>query len=105
MTKKPKFTIITPCYSYNDWRYQMLLRAINSIENQTFKDYEHILVNDGSIHWPANPKAEKLKILNQDHQERIIAYNHAFEKAKGEWIALLDSDDESLPEKMLREVF
>lgn len=88
-----KFSIITPAYVYNKWRLGLLLRAVNSVQAQTFRDFEHIVIDDGSLVKP-DLKADKLKILRQEHLERLIAINKGFKEAKGEWIVCLDSDDE-----------
>jgi len=88
-----KFSVIIPVYIHNLKRLEALERAINSVRYQTFHDFEVIVVNDGSrVPWEP-PKHNWLKVLEQKHQERIIAYNHAFKEAKGEIICLLDSDD------------
>jgi len=72
----------------------MLVRAVESVQKQTYQNFEHIIIDDGSV-VPFNFKGyDRVKILHQPHLERIRAYNLAFEKAEGEWICMLDSDDE-----------
>jgi len=87
-----KFSIITPVHIHNEQRLNQLYRAINSVKNQSVKDYEHIVVNDGSILKAKIPKS--IKLLNQPHSERIVAYHNSMKVAKGEWFVFLDSDDE-----------
>jgi len=89
-----KFSIITPVYLYNEWRRDMLNRAVMSVIGQTVKDWELIIVNDGSQVKFSYPKSDRIKVLTQPHLERLIAYNTALKEAKGDWIVFCDSDDE-----------
>lgn len=77
--------------------------ALESVFAQTFKDFEVIVVNDGS------PDHEQLQSVIQPYLDRIIylsqqnrgpsaARNLAIQRAHGEWLAFLDSDDTWLPE-------
>lgn len=96
MSTRPKFSIITPVNVWTEERREQLYRAIESVKNQTFKDYEYIIVNDGS---PLEFEVPGwVKTVDLPHGERVIALNAGFEAATGEWICLLDSDDEYAPE-------
>jgi glycosyltransferase involved in cell wall biosynthesis len=90
----PRFSIIIPTYNRKD----LLKRAIESVINQNFKDYEIIVVNDGG---------ENLEdIINNFNNEKIMLIQYAVNKglpyaknlgikyAKSEWIIFLDDDDE-----------
>ena len=96
----PRFSIILPVHVWNDYRQMSLARAIKSIENQTFKDFELIVVNDGSTREFTVPKW--VRLINKNNEERIIAYNAGFKKAKGEIYCTLDSDDEYEPNYLER---
>jgi glycosyltransferase involved in cell wall biosynthesis len=94
----PKVSIIIPYYN----SAKTILRALNSVVNQTYKDYEIILIDDGSIDNSYKivndfiKKNKKIKIINI-HQENTgpsKARNRGINKAKGKYIAFLDSDDE-----------
>lgn len=97
-TDKPVFSIITPTNN----RPALLRRAILSIRNQTFKDYEHIIVDD------ANNK-ETTSLINSFSNQKIIyyrhdaprgaggAYNTGIKLSRGRFILFLDDDDEYLP--------
>jgi glycosyltransferase involved in cell wall biosynthesis len=93
-----RFSIITPVNVWNDYRAKSLLRAIKSVENQTFKDFELIVVNDGSTAKFEVPSFPWLKVINKQHEERVIAFNAGLEWASGEIICFLDSDDEYNPD-------
>jgi len=92
--KMPKFSVITPVHVWSEERRDGLYRAIKSLENQTFKDFELILINDGSTLEFKVPKYEWIKVINKNHEERVVAYNAGFKEARGDWFTLLDSDDE-----------
>ena len=95
----PTFSILTPIYIHSPQRKEGLIRAIHSVGCQTFKDFEHIVIDDGSP--VVFEELEKLQALypnlvyqkNADHLERFNCYHDAFEKSTGEWFVMLDSDD------------
>lgn len=101
MKDTPKFSVITPVHLWNEHRVEMFLKTFNSMKAQSFKDFEWIIVDDGStmpFKWDIIEKSGiNVAIAHVPHQERVIAYNKAFELARGEWFTLLDSDDEYRP--------
>lgn len=88
-----KVSILMPVY--NEEKY--ILEAVNSILNQTFKDFELIIVDDGSIDrtWEIlkSIKSNRVKIFNFGRIGKNAAINKAFEVAKGEWIIFFAGDD------------
>lgn len=94
-----RFSVITPVYVDNEDTANELLRAIESIKNQTFnhKDFQHVIVNDGSVHKVDIPKHPWIKLINQENLQRITAYNTGLQNTEGEIITLLDGDDEYDP--------
>lgn len=90
-------SIITPTFN----RAYILATAIQSILSQTYKNWELIIIDDGSTD---NTKAlvlsfkdERIKYLYQKNAGPSAARNKALAIAKGEWMAYLDSDNELLP--------
>ncbi len=91
---KPFFSVIITTFN----RPKLLCRAIESVLNQEFENFELIIVNDGSIvpydqvltYIEGNTK---IKYFYKENEERSIARNFAFEKASGTWICFLDDDD------------
>lgn len=94
-----RFSIILPVHVWNEYRQTTLVRAIKSIENQTFDHtkFELIIVNDGSSKEFKVESKPWIIVINKQHQERVIAYNAGLSLARGEIICLLDSDDEYEP--------
>jgi glycosyltransferase involved in cell wall biosynthesis len=107
----PKFSIITPVHLWNTHRVEFFMKTIASVKNQHYKDFEWIVVDDGSTQqflWSIVTNAhDKVKLIHKEHEERVISYSEAFKRAKGEWFVLLDSDDELEPdalEKLAEEI-
>lgn len=98
MLKKIKFSIFTPVHVWNQSRKDQLFRCIKSVKNQTYQNYEHIIINDGSTLEVEIPKDDKTIVINKTHEERIIAFNEGFKIATGDWFITLDSDDEYTPD-------
>ncbi len=100
---KPTVSVIIPTYN----REKSLERAIKSVLNQTYKDYELIIIDDGStdntdriLH-----KYEKnIRHFSILHAGVSAARNFGIKKSHGDWIALLDSDDYWLPEKLEKQM-
>lgn len=102
MNIKNNFVSILLCF-YN--RENFLKEAINSILKQTYKNFELILINDGST-----DSSEKIATSFHDkrikyyynslNQGIVYSYNRAIDLAKGNFIAIMDSDDISLPSRI-----
>ena len=95
MTTQPKISVIVPVYKCE----QYIHRCVNSILNQTFSDFELILVDDGS---PDNcgkiceeyaKKDFRVKVIHQVNQGQAAARNNGVKESQGEWIHFVDSDD------------
>lgn len=85
-----KFSIIIPVYNVEKY----IKRCLDSVFNQTYKDFEVIVVNDGSTDKSMNiVKEYNVNIINSEHVEVSEARNKGAKKAKGEYIIFLDSDD------------
>jgi len=95
LNENPTFSIVIPTYN----RPELLFRAVRSVRSQTFRDFEIIVVDDGS-------DAHLAPRLRTDHRTRIIrhtvnkgaaaARNSGIASARGTFISFLDDDDEYL---------
>ncbi len=95
----PTVSIVIPCYNVAPF----VAEALRSVFAQTYRDYEAIVVNDGS------PDTAKFEQAIAPYQDRIVyikqknagpsgARNAGILKARGTYVALLDADDSWLPE-------
>ena len=97
----PKVSIIIP--TYNSQAY--IAQALESVLNQTYTNFEIILVDDAStdstLEVVRSFRDERLKIIS-NKQNRGVSYgrNCGIKAAKGNWIALLDSDDWYAPQRL-----
>ena len=99
----PRVSVIMPTFN----RAHCLERAIDSVLDQTFRDYELIVVDDGSTDHTADllkRYGDSLKSIHQQNRGVSAARNTGIRAARGELIALLDSDDCWLPTKLERQV-
>ncbi len=100
MTPKsqPDISVIIPAFN----RAHTLPKALDSVLSQTLKPREIIVVDDGSTDETNAVLANYpgLCIISQDNRGVSAARNVGIEKAGGEWLAFLDSDDEWLKEKL-----
>lgn len=87
----PKISIIIPAYNVEDYIEKCLL----SVFNQNYKDYEVIVINDGSTDNTLNiiKKFKNIKLINQKNKGLSMARNTGVKNSLGEYIFFLDSDD------------
>lgn len=96
-------TIVLPTYN----RCRLVCRAIDSVLNQTYRGYELIVVDDGSSDATADRLAgygDRVTVIKQANRGVSAARNAGIRAATGEFIALLDSDDVWLPQKLERQI-
>ena len=104
-TLDPTFTIITA--SWNNGRY--LPSVIDSVLNQSFQDWEQIIIDDCSTDdsWEILSQVRDPRIRIHRHERNLggaAAYNTALSMARGRYIATLDSDDQYLPDFLSKHV-
>lgn len=86
----PRVSIIVPVYN----RAHLITKCLNSVQSQSFRDYEIILVDDGSTdNLQKVLSGFTLRYCRQSRQGPAGARNKGLELATGEYIAFLDSDD------------
>ncbi len=103
MSKKPPFfSVVIPAYNRADF----LLIATLSLQQQSFPDWEVIIIDDGSTDHTSKvcqrllEKDGRIKYHYQKNQERSAARNKGIHLSQGEYICFLDSDDYYLPQHL-----
>ena len=102
MANNPEVSVLT--IVHNGERY--VGRAIDSILNQTYRNFEYILVDNNST--DSTPKIlsdyaqkdERIRIISESEQGVLYARNAGLRIAKGDWVAVLDADDIALPNRL-----
>jgi len=104
----PLISVVIPTFD----RAWCILRALDSVLGQTYRDFEVWIVDDGS----SDPTEELVRQRAAEERQIVIHYektpnrgvaaarNLGIQRSGGEWIALLDSDDEWMPEKLEKQV-
>ena len=100
-------SVIIPTYN----RASLLSRAIESVMNQTFKDFELIIIDDGSTDNTRDTVEgfqrmdARVKYLRQENSGTPASpLNTGINNSQGEYLAFLDDDDEWLPQKLEKQI-
>ena len=99
----PKVSVVIPTYNRADF----ICDAIESVLAQTYKDYEVIVVDDGSTdntREVLKKYGDRIKYIYQENKRQGAARNTGIKNSTGEYIAFLDSDDTWLPHKLEKDV-
>lgn len=102
----PRVSVILPTYN----RRELVVEAIESVRAQTFRDFELLVVDDGSTDGTAEHLQERyadepwLRLVRQDNRGPSKARNRGIELAEGELVGFLDSDDLYLPRNLEAQV-
>jgi len=100
---RPQVSVVIPSYN----RASNALRAMHSALNQTEKSVEVLVVDDGSSDDTPQAFAQlppRVTYIRKPNGGASSARNAGLRRASGEWVALLDSDDEWAPEKLARQL-
>lgn len=103
--RNPRVSIIIPAYN----TAALIATCLDSVFNQTFRDLEAIVVNDGSPDTPQlehalQPYRKQIIYIVQPNKRAAGARNTAIRAARGELLAFLDSDDSWLPDHLASQV-
>lgn len=101
----PKVTVLMPVF--NGEKY--LREAIESILNQTFTDFEFLIINDGSTDSTVgiinSYNDSRIRLIHNDRNAGlIVTLNKGFDLANGEYIVRMDCDDISMTERIEKQV-
>jgi glycosyltransferase involved in cell wall biosynthesis len=100
-------SVIIPCFNSEEY----ITRALESVLNQTYTDYEIILIDNNSkdnthyiLQAYMNKHPNKVHVFKEFKKGAPAARNKGLAEAKGEWVQFLDSDDELLPTKLKNQI-
>jgi glycosyltransferase involved in cell wall biosynthesis len=101
----PRVTVVIPAYN----TAHLVAQCLASVFSQTFRDFEVIVVNDGSpdtneMEKALHPYMQKIVYIRQENKRAAGARNAAIRAARGEFLAFLDSDDTWLPYHLSRQM-
>lgn len=103
----PLVSVVMPTYN----RADLLPRSIESILNQDYKNFEFIIVDDGSsdnsleVIQSYQQKDNRIKLLKNETNRGIsFSRNRGTDEAKGKYVAIMDSDDFSEPQRLSKSV-
>jgi glycosyltransferase involved in cell wall biosynthesis len=100
----PKISVIIPAYNAE----RTLQETVESVQNQTFSDFEIIIINDGStdqtLTISQNFVDPRVKIFSYQNAGVSVARNRGIANAMGEFIAFIDADDLWTPDKLERQL-
>lgn len=101
--KQPLVSVIIPFYSGANWLNEALL----SVQKQTYKNMEVLVINDGSVE-DISDIIDKydlsITIINKTNGGPASARNKGIDNANGKYVAFLDSDDLWLPDKLEKQI-
>jgi glycosyltransferase involved in cell wall biosynthesis len=106
MISTPKVSVVMPAYNAAVY----LDEAVTSILNQTLRDFEFIVVNDGSTDDTASildkyeTSDSRIRVYHQENQGMIAALNRGCRLARGEYIARMDADDISFRDRLQKQM-
>ena len=98
----PTVTVVMPAYNSSEY----LRESIESVLAQTFKNFELLVINDGSIDNTSQivrsyiKRDSRVKLISQTNQGVSAARNRGISLSKSEYIAFIDADDTWFPEKL-----
>ena len=100
--KPPRVSVIIP--TFNNAKF--ILQAVESVLQQTYRDYELLVIDDGSTDETRSilqPYQDRIRYLYHENRGVSAARNRGLYLARGEFVALLDGDDYFLPEKLAQQ--
>ncbi|WP_434290090.1 glycosyltransferase [Clostridium botulinum] len=106
MIKSIKISVVMPVY--NSEKY--LNQSIESILTQTYKNFEFIIINDGSTDTSLNiikkyaNADRRIKVISRENKGLVYSLNEGLSVSKGEYIARMDADDISLNKRFEKQV-
>lgn len=93
-------SIVMPVFIFSPPQKEFLKEAFESVLNQTYTDWELIVVDDESQMEYDIPKDDRIKFFKKEHGGAARARNYGIEQMKGEFYLAFDSDDSMSPDRL-----
>lgn len=104
LNNRPSISVVMSVYNGKKFLHE----AIESILSQTFKDFEFIIIDDGSVDESVDIirsyKDDRIRLIRQNNHGLVFSFNKGVRLARSEFIARMDADDISLPTRFEKEV-
>ncbi len=106
MKESPIVSVVLPVYNGE----KFLSEAIESVLNQTFGDFELVIINDGSTDSSLSiiqnfmSEDTRIKLIDRENKGLVTSLNEGIAIAKGQYIARMDADDICLPTRLSEQV-
>lgn len=97
--KSPTVSVVIPTYN----RARLVMEAVDSVLEQSFRDFELVVIDDGSTDGTAErlaPYGDRIRLCRQENRGASAARNAGIRRARGRYICFLDSDDLWLKDKL-----
>lgn len=104
--QSPKISVVMPVFNGG----KFLIDAVNSVLQQSYRDFELLIINDGSTDGSADilsefaSKDSRVRLFNRANHGLIATLNFAIARCNGEFIARMDADDVCEPERLARQL-
>lgn len=105
-SQEPKISVLMSVFNGQPY----LKKSVRSILNQTFEDFEFIIINDGSndgskaVLERFADRDNRVRLVHQENRGLVPSLNRGLSMARGRYIARMDADDISLPERLETQV-
>lgn len=102
----PRISVLMPAFNAAPY----VAQAIESILGQTYRDFEFLILDDGSTDGTLDicrgyaARDPRIRVIEGDHHGHTWWLNRALQTARGEYIARMDADDVSMPERLAMQV-
>ncbi len=106
MTSSPTISVILPVFNGGAF----LAEAIESILDQTYTNFEFLMIDDGStdsslqVMQKYERKDKRIRLVTRGNRGLVFTLNEMIEMARGSWIARMDADDVALPNRFARQL-
>jgi len=107
---KNNLTVLVCVHSNNDYHDTLLLDALDSLENQSYKNFETLIIFDECWSYTKNKVDRKNysfnynSLIKEKKEGLAFAKNFGLEQINTEWVCFLDADDLLLPDKIMKQL-